>query len=137
GARDVLAAIDDEIAQAALGHPQPGKALCYEDQYISTGGQLYELMSGKDRFIADIRPLLEKVLKKRNQSPGLCCHPYDICTELIARELNVIITDAFGKPLSSPLDLHTNLSWVGYANHEIKKRLEPFVQHALRKYELM
>ena len=35
--------------------PLPGKALCFEDQYTSSGGQLYELMAGHDRFVADLR----------------------------------------------------------------------------------
>ena len=40
------------------GPPVPGKAQLFEDQYISSGGQLYELMSGHDRFVADLRPLV-------------------------------------------------------------------------------
>ncbi len=39
GARETLAAIDDEVAAAVLGPVKPGKAACFEDQYISTGGQ--------------------------------------------------------------------------------------------------
>jgi fructose-1,6-bisphosphatase/inositol monophosphatase family enzyme len=46
GARDELAAIDEEIVRGALGPPTPGKAHCFEDQYICTGGQLYELICG-------------------------------------------------------------------------------------------
>ena len=45
-----------------MGPAVAGKAACFEDQYLSTGGQLYELMAGHDRFIADIRPLLIAVL---------------------------------------------------------------------------
>ena len=37
GAREELAAIDEEIVFAALGPPQPGKAHLFEDQYISLG----------------------------------------------------------------------------------------------------
>lgn len=64
-AREVLAEIDEEIVRGALGPVRPGKAHCFEDQYICTGGQLYELMAGHDRFVADIRPVLEKVLAAR------------------------------------------------------------------------
>src|ERR1051325_4290675 len=81
GVRGELAAIDDEVAATLLGPPAPGKAQLFEDQYISTGGQLYELMAGHDRFIADLRPLFER---RRASGPALCCHPYDLCTELIA-----------------------------------------------------
>jgi len=42
GGRDILAAIDDEIAFAALGAGRKGKAYLFEDQYLSTGGQLCE-----------------------------------------------------------------------------------------------
>ncbi|MCA9973156.1 MAG: hypothetical protein KC425_23215, partial [Anaerolineales bacterium] len=75
GAREELAAIDEEIILGALGPVQPGKAHCFEDQYICSGGQLYELMAGHDRFVADIRPLLEELLARRGLALGICCHP--------------------------------------------------------------
>ena len=58
GARDELAALDEAIVLGALGPHAPGKAHCFEDQYASTGGQLYELLAGHDRFVADLRPLV-------------------------------------------------------------------------------
>jgi fructose-1,6-bisphosphatase/inositol monophosphatase family enzyme len=128
GARDELAAIDEEIARGALGPVQDGKAQCFEDQYISTGGQLYELVMGHDRFVADIRPLMRI---------GMCCHPYDICTALIAEEAGVIITDATGQFLQAPLDVKTDVAWVGFANAHIRNQIEPLLQAALRKRGLM
>jgi hypothetical protein len=65
GARDVLASIDDEIHLALLGAGDEGKARCFEDQYLSTGGQLYELITGHDRFLADLRPLLRPIRQQR------------------------------------------------------------------------
>jgi fructose-1,6-bisphosphatase/inositol monophosphatase family enzyme len=137
GARDQLAAIDDEIADAALGPSEPGKAQAFEDQYICSAGQLYELMSGHDRFIADLRPQTEPLLAQRGQTLGLCCHPYDLCTELIARELGVEVTDLRGAPLAAPLDVETNVSWVGYANADIRRQIEPLLQKALRAREML
>lgn len=137
GAREVLAEIDEEIIRAALGEVKPGKAHCFEDQYVCTGGQLAELLNGHDRFIADLRPLMEKVLQRRGLSLGLCCHPYDICTELIARELGVSITDPYGKPLSVPLNVHDDVSWIGYANERIRAEIEPHLRHALQKRDLL
>lgn len=136
-AREELAAIDEEIVRGALGPVQPGKAHCFEDQYICTGGQLYELITGRDRFNADIRPLLETVLAQRGLALGICCHPYDLCTELIAREAGVIVTDASGRPLLAPLDVSSNVSWVGYANAAIQAQIEPFLQQALRRRGLL
>lgn len=137
GAREVLAEIDEEIVRGALGPVQPGKAHCFEDQYICTGGQLYELMAGHDRFVADIRPVLEKVLAQRGLALGICCHPYDMCTELIARELGVIVTDAAGQPLNAPLDVDSDISWVGYANAAIRRQIEPLLRAALDARDLL
>jgi fructose-1,6-bisphosphatase/inositol monophosphatase family enzyme len=137
GARDVLAAIDDEIATAVLGPPMEGKAACFEDQYISTGGQLFELMVGHDRFIADLRPLLQGVLADRGLPRPLCCHPYDLCTILIAEELGLAITNETGAPLDAPLDLEADVSWVGYANDALRRRVEPALIEALRRRGLL
>ena len=134
GNRAELAAIDDEVVEAVLGPPQPGKAQAFEDQYISTGGQLYELMAGHDRFIADLRPLFER---HRAGGAALCCHPYDLCTELIARELGVPVTDERGGPLDAPLDVASDVAWVGYANQALKARVEPHLQRALTRRGLI
>ena len=137
GARDILAEIDEEIIRSALGKPLAGKAQCFEDQYISTGGQLYELMAGHDRFVADIRPLMRSVLHERGLDLSICCHPYDLCTELIARELGLMITDAAGGPLSSSLTNEIDIAWVGYANQSIRASIEPHLQSALRRRGLL
>ena len=137
GAREELAAIDEEIVFAALGPPQPGKAHLFEDQYISSGGQLYELMAGHDRFIADIRPLMDTHLARSGKPLGICCHPYDLATELIARELGVIVTDPHGRRLDAPLAVEPDVSWVGYANAGIRAQVEPLLQHALRRRGLL
>jgi hypothetical protein len=134
GNRAELAAIDDELVAALLGPAPPGKAHSFEDQYISSGGQLYELMAGHDRFIADLRPLFER---QRAGGAALCCHPYDLCTELIARSLGVLLTDERGRPLAAPLDVTSDVTWVGYANPTLKARIEPHLQRALGRRGLI
>lgn len=136
GVRDVLAAIDDEIVRGALGPAQPGKAPCFEDQYTSTGGQLYELIAGHDRFTADLRAELEPVTAERGLPKLLCCHPYDLCTELIAREAGVIVTGVDGGPLNARLAVEPDVSWVGYANPRIHAIIEPLLQAALKSRSL-
>jgi len=133
GARDELAAVDDAIVRGALGPHAAGKAHCFEDQYASTGGQLYELIAGHDRFIADLRPLLRPLLSSRGLPPALACHPYDICCALIAEESGVIVTDASGRPLDAPLDVEAEVAWAGYANGRIRAQIEPLLQAALRE----
>jgi fructose-1,6-bisphosphatase/inositol monophosphatase family enzyme len=137
GVRDVLAAIDDEIVRGALGPPQPGKTLCFEDQYTSTGGQLYELIAGHDRYTADVRAQMNSVSTERGLPRLLCCHPYDLCTELIAREAGVIVTGVYGGPLQARLAVEPDVSWVGYANERIRATIGPLLQAALRKRGLL
>jgi fructose-1,6-bisphosphatase/inositol monophosphatase family enzyme len=132
GARDELAAVDEAIVLGALGPYAPGKAHCFEDQYASSGGQLYELMAGHDRFVADLRPLMRPLLAARGLPPSLTCHPYDICTALIAEESGVIVTDPSGQPLDAPLDLEAEVAWAGYANADIRAQVEPLLQEELR-----
>ena len=133
GARDELAALDDAIVRGALGPHAAGKAPCFEDQYASTAGQLYELIAGHDRFIADLRPLLRPLLSRRGLPPALACHPYDICCALIAEESGVMVTDASGQPLDAPLDVEAEVAWAGYANGHIRAQIEPLLQAALRE----
>ena len=128
GARDVLGAIDDEIVQAVV-RAEPGRAACFEDQYASSAGELYELIAGHDRFVADLRPLVR---------PGsLCCHPYDLCTALIATEAGVIVTIPNGGPVDAPFDLTTDMTWVGYANDALRRAIEPVMQGALKRRGLL
>lgn len=133
GARDVLAAIDDEIVAEVMGPATAGKAACFEDQYLSTGGQLYELMAGHDRFIADVRPVLINLLASRGLPRPLCCHPYDLSACLIAEELGVRLTDASGNVLDAPFDLDADVSWVGYANDRLRAQVQPALLGALAR----
>jgi hypothetical protein len=137
GVRDVLASIDEEVVRGAIGDVEPGKANCFEDQYLSSGGQLYELMAGHDRFVADLRPLMEPILRERGLASGICCHPYDMCTELIAREMGIIVTDEHGAHLSAPLSVHADVAWCGYANQHIRSEIEPLLQRALRDRKIL
>jgi hypothetical protein len=137
GGRDVLAAIDDSVAERMLGPVQQGRALVFEDQYMSTAGQLYELMIGHDRWLADLRPLLEPLLRQRGRALGLCCHPYDLCTESIARAAGVIITDERGNRLTAPLDVSTDVPWVGVANTPLHERLWPVLREVLADHGLV
>jgi len=111
---------DDDVARSSV----------FNDQYISTGGQFYELIVGHDRFNADLRPIFHRI---QNQPEGLCCHPYDCATLLIAEEAGVIITDALGHPLDGPMDCTTGLSWAGFANPSLRDAIEPLMLQFFRE----
>src|SRR2546421_2862331 len=129
GARDTLAAIDDEVVQA-LVPPAPGRAACFEDQYASTGGELYELMAGHDRLVADLRPLMQPVRAAQGLPPGLCCHPYDLCTALIAQEPGVVLRDPSGGAVGAPFDVTPHVGWVGDAKEGLRAPVGPVLQGA-------
>jgi len=98
----------------------------FDDQYISTGGQFYELTVGHDRFSGNFRAHLMKATNMEGQPPGIAAHPYDICTSLVAKEAGVIVTDLEGNDLDTPLDVTSNVSCIAYANKTLHKQIEPF-----------
>ena len=80
----LLATVEEELWRKLGVLGKNGGQLVFDDQYISTGGQIYELVIGHDRMLGDLRP--PAYAKLRLGSTSLCCHPYDICTALILQE---------------------------------------------------
>lgn len=100
-----------------------GSEVVFDDEYIASGGQLHELITGRDRFIADLRPLVDRA--------ALACHPYDLCTVLLLEEAGGVVTDPWGAPLDAPLDTTTSVAWVGYANRTLAERIGPVLAELL------
>lgn len=129
GVKAQTAALEEALFAALLGPPPADAPQVFDDQYISSGGQLYELMLGHDRFVADLRPFFAA----SGLAASLCAHPYDLCTELIAREAGVLVGDPWGRPLAVPLDTHSPVAWVGYANATLRDAIAPTLQRLLRE----
>jgi fructose-1,6-bisphosphatase/inositol monophosphatase family enzyme len=91
----------------------------FDDEYISSGGQLHELIAGHDRFVADLRPLADP--------DAFACHPYDVCTAMLLEEAGGVVTDPHGDPLDVPLDTTTPVAWAGYANAALAARMAPIL----------
>ncbi len=108
-----------------------GSPVVFDDQYISTGGQLYELLVGHDRFIADLRPL---AFARLGLQSALVCHPYDICTELLLREAGGVVETPEGRPIAVPLDTTSAVTWVGYANPTLAKLARPVLKKLIRQW---
>jgi len=132
--RALLAAIDDEVVETLLPDAPPGKAMNFEDQYISSGGQQYELLVGHDRWIADVRTRLFDSPSFVGKTRGHCCHPYDLAASLIAQEAGVVLTDANGGPLDCPMDTTSDIDWIGYANEHLRVLIEPVLQAAMKNH---
>ncbi len=109
-------------------HGREGGARVFDDQYLSTGGQLYELIAGHDRMVADLRPV---IAARAGVAPGLCCHPYDICTALLLEAAGGVVERPEGGALRAPLDTTTPVAWVGYANRALARRARGALRRAL------
>ncbi len=131
GTKQLSARLMEEIARACVGQENFARALVFDDQYMTTGGQLYELMMGHDRFIADMRPLFHKI---QGQKEGMCVHPYDMSALLIAQEAGVVVTDGLGGPLDAPLDVDSSIQWAGFANAALRGRIEPVMIRVLNQW---
>ena len=94
-----------------------GSRHVFDDEYISSGGQLHELIVGHDRFVADLRSLVDPA--------ALACHPYDVCTAMLLEEAGGVVTDPYGEPLDAPLDATSPVAWAGYANAALAARIGP------------
>ncbi|NOY58465.1 MAG: inositol monophosphatase [Calditrichaeota bacterium] len=137
GRKQITAALEEELLQKLGVLDGTEFTYVFDDQYISTGGQFYELSVGHDRFSGDFRAHLMKATGMSGLPPGMAVHPYDVCTELIAREAGVIVTDLEGHPLNPPLDVKTNVSWIGYANPVLHEQIASVLQELLYKYHIL
>jgi hypothetical protein len=128
--KTLLSSLEEALWAELHADVPAGSPLVFDDQYISTGGQLYEIMAGHDRFVGDIRPLA--FAKLRLQS-ALVCHPYDICTALIAQELGVIVEAPLGGKIKGPLDTTSAVSWVAFANETLARKARPVLRRLMRE----
>ncbi len=125
GTKRLASELMEHLAAHLIGPADVTKATVFDDQYISTGGQFYELIVGHDRFNADLRPVFYRM---QDQPEGLCCHPYDCASMLIAEEAGVVLSDERGSPLDGPLDVTTGIAWAGYANAALRDRIQPLLR---------
>ena len=126
----LTSAIEEKLWDELYGLGRQSSPLVFEDQFLTTGGQLYEIIAGHDRFIADIRPL---VFAKLGYPHLLVCHPYDICTELIAREAGCVIEAPLGGRLRAPLDTTSPVGWVGFANPALARHIRPVLHRLIKR----
>jgi len=130
GTKVLASELMEHVIEKLFGPADVKKAMVFDDQYISTGGQFYEMIVGHDRFNADLRPIFYAM---QGQDEGLCCHPYDCATVLIAREAGVIVTDGQGRDLDGPMDVTTGLSWAAFANERLWRAVEPLMLEFLKR----
>jgi hypothetical protein len=125
----LLGAVEETLWREVGLWGKDGGQQVFDDQYICTGGQLFELIVGHDRMLGDVRPLA--YAKLGLSSASLCCHPYDICTALIAREAGCVIERPEGGALRVPLDTTTPVAWIGYANPVLARVVRPILRRII------
>ena len=130
--KQLLAALEEELWSELGLLGKNGGQRVFDDQYISTGGQLFELIAGHDRMLGDLRPLAYAQLGL--SSAALCCHPYDICTALIAQEAGCLVELPDGGELKPPLDTTSPVAWIGYANPKLARTVRPVLRRLLRRW---
>ncbi len=135
--REILAQIEEETIATLFPDAPPERSIIFEDQYISTGGQLYEILMGHDRFVADLRESLFNRLKREGRRIGIACHPYDLSAHLIGEEAGIAITGRDGTPLDALLNTTDPVDWIAYANPAIRAEVEPVLQDLMRKHGLL
>ncbi len=133
GAAERLGLVHDRLLRRLHSGDGIAQQDAFEDQYISNGGQMHALITGRDRFVADLRPLVALP----DGAPLRCAHPYDVTAAFLAERAGVVVTDPQGRPLDVPLDLTTRVAWVGYANPRLRARVEPELIAVLRETGLL
>ncbi len=100
---------------------------CFDDQYISSGGQLALIALGTYRMVVEPRAWLAA-----RGEPTQTCKPYDIAgAVLCAEEAGALVTDLTGKALDHPLDARTPVSFCAFHNAATRDRLWPYLERAL------
>lgn len=127
----LLSEVEEALWQQLYGTPKTPSPTIFNDQYISSGGQFYEILAGHDRFVADLRP--DAFHKLGLSVSNLTAHPYDIATALILTEAGCVVEKPNGDPLDYPLDTTTPVSWVAYANAALADNIRPTLQSVMAK----
>ncbi len=125
GTRKLAAELAERIAERC--DVMTSLPTVFDDQYISCGGLMYQLMTGRDLYCLDLRPQFNQILGRANDNRFIESHPYDLAGLLTAENAGVNMTDGFGQPLDAPLDVRTGVGWCGYANSTIRDLVEPIV----------
>jgi hypothetical protein len=129
--RTLTAQIEERLWDELIGLNSSPSPIVFDDQYICTGGQFYELMCGKDRMIGDLRPIIFQTLELES---SLVCHPYDCCVWLLLKKAGVVYEHPLGGFPDAPLDTESGVSWIAYANESLAALARPKLTRILKEF---
>jgi fructose-1,6-bisphosphatase/inositol monophosphatase family enzyme len=135
GTHAAVGALADEVLLDVLRSDDASWPQAFDDCYISTGGQLYLLASGRYRLLVDARPALGH--SGSSFPKPLCAHPYDLAGPLlVAEEAGALVTSLGGGPVMYQLDTETDCGFIAYANASVKAEVQPALERALTALSL-
>jgi len=129
--RTLTSQIEERLWDELVGLNSSPSPTVFDDQYISTGGQFYEVISGRDRMVGDLRPMIFRVL---DMESSLVCHPYDACAALVLQKSGAVYEHPMGGFPDAPLDTASGVAWIACANEKLASRLRPVLQKILGQF---
>ena len=129
--RTLTAQIEERLWDQILGPNRSRSPVIFDDQYLSTAGQFHELITGRDRLVGDLRPLVFHALDLES---SLVCHPYDACAWLLLKKAGVVFEHPMGGFPDAPLDTESGVTWIAYANKTLAAKARPVLQKILREF---
>jgi len=129
--RTLTAQIEERLWDELIGLNSSPSPTVFDDQYISTGGQFYEVMTGHDRLVGDLRPLIFRVL---DIETSLVCHPYDACAWLVLTKAGGVYEHPLGGFPDAPLDTSSAVAWMAYANEDLAALARPVIRKVLNQF---
>lgn len=129
--RTLTAQIEERLWDQLVGSNSSRSPVVFDDQYLSTAGQFHELITGRDRMVGDLRPLVFHALDLES---SLVCHPYDACAWLLLKKAGVIFEHPLGGFPDAPLDTESGVAWIAYANETLADKARPVLQKILREF---
>ena len=129
--RTLTAQIEERLWDQILGPNRSRSPVVFDDQYLSTAGQFHELITGRDRLVGDLRPLIFHALDLES---SLVCHPYDACAWLLLKKAGVVFEHPLGGFPDAPLDTESGVAWIAYANETLAAKARPVLQKILREF---
>jgi len=127
--RPAIARLEAAFAARLVAHEGAEARSLYDDQYISSAGQLVLLALGRYRMVIDARELVAR----RHGLAGPTSKPYDLAGALVcARAAGVRVRALEGGELDFPLDATTPVGFAAFVNEPTRARLEPHWHAVLR-----
>lgn len=129
--KELIAKFETDLWRRLGVYGEHKSPVIFDDQYISTAGQMYELLVGHYRFYGDMRP---DALQSIGASESLTCHPYDVGAGLLLKEAGCVYESPWGYEVDAPMDTTTPVSWVAYANRELAESIRPILTDLMSHY---